>query len=67
MSIKQALCYWAVCDRCGTESTEWGEVTAFRDIDGAEAEASNLDWDATRGNHLCWDCTPMQPDEEDEQ
>jgi hypothetical protein len=66
MSIKQAPYYWAICDRCGTASTEWGEVTAFWDIDGAEADAGNLDWDAEGGNHLCWDCTPTPPDEEDE-
>lgn len=66
MSLESAPYYWLTCDLCGIKSTEDQEYAAWGDVDQAESHAEESDWFIEGGNHLCWDCTPLDREDRDE-
>lgn len=64
MSINPMTYYVAQCDVCGilceTEYTAWAEA------DQAEIVAEECEWYIEDGNHLCYNCTPPDREEDDQ-
>ncbi len=63
--ICSAPYYWITCDLCG-ERPSGGDYTAWQDRDTAHIEPEASGWCCEGGNHLCPDCIPPLPDEDDE-
>jgi hypothetical protein len=63
--IKSAPYYWIICDGCGANAQE-GDYSAWKEVEGAEAEAEASDWTIEGGRHLCPACQPDEDEEDDE-
>jgi len=64
--IRSAPYYWVTCDVCGTNAQIDSDYSAWVTGGDAEESAEEFDWCVEGGNHVCPDCIPPLPDEDDE-
>jgi hypothetical protein len=64
MTFQRFTYYKCVCDRCGLNSTENSDYSAWSDEEGAWLDAEGSDWAEIDGNHYCPDCWEYDEDGE---
>ena len=66
MSAKPVAMYTFVCDVCGKDAFQGGEVVAWDSEDSAELMALESEFHRTDDDRIvCWDCWSRSLDDED--